>query len=255
MPETRVPIDPANPGHFFACCGLFELLETIAPGGTAHFASDGQRPRRAEFVVQSAASLSTNDLLAELRKCQFKACDHPVPKIAPATVRWFDHDITLNWWLDDRNVDKHVLKPWGGPQSGVGVLQALAAALPRQTPSSALFNLSAYITTRLGVDPRSTWNRLDCGYSPNNRNVEEALSAPVVDLLAGFGLQGFRPRQDNGSFVYALWWAPLPRAVARAAAAGALQVVPQTQYQFRLLHRSRGSKAFDFAEERQGNSR
>jgi len=26
----RVNVDPTNPGHFFACCGLFELASRIA---------------------------------------------------------------------------------------------------------------------------------------------------------------------------------------------------------------------------------
>src|ERR1019366_5799654 len=50
--ELRVPMDPLNPGQFFACCGLFELMAKAAPRACAHFVADEARPRRAEFVVE-----------------------------------------------------------------------------------------------------------------------------------------------------------------------------------------------------------
>src|ERR1035441_8291691 len=49
--ELRVPMDPLNPGQFFACCGLFELMAKAAREACAYFVADEARPRRAEFVV------------------------------------------------------------------------------------------------------------------------------------------------------------------------------------------------------------
>lgn len=250
MPELRVSIDPANPGHLYACCGLFELYEIIEPGGTASFETGGRQPRRAEFRLQSKSTLTFEQFLPELRRCEFEALEHAPPTIGPVRFRWFGNDMVLNWWLDEKNVDKHPLKPWGGQQTGVGVLKALTAALPEQIPAEHLFDLVRYTTTRLGVDPRSAWNKLDCGYSPNERNVKEARSAPIVDLPAAIGLQGFRPGRDNRLFVYVLWHMQLPRVIARAAAAGALKDIRRKEYEFLLLDRGQGYKAFDFANER-----
>lgn len=255
MPEIRIPIDPTNPGHVYACCGLFELFELAKPGGRALFALDPRQPRRAEFNLQPSGGLDLEQILTALRACEFTAVEHDQPTIAPARFRWFNREVVLNWWLNDENSDKNPLKPWGGQQTGVGILQALKAALPKQLSAAHIFDLVEFTTTRLGVDPRSTWNKLDCGYSPNERDVKEARSAPIVDLLAAIGLQGFRPCKLNRRFIYALWGLPLPRAVARAAAAGALKSVPGKEYAFALLDRGQGYKAFDFAKERQGNSR
>jgi hypothetical protein len=255
MPELQLPLDPSNPGLFYACCGLFELYEAIEPGGTALFVTGGRQRRRAEFRLRTKSNVTLEQLIAELRKCEFEALEHAQPTIAPARFRWFGHDVILNWWLDDENVDKRPLKPWGGQQTGVGVLQALTAALPERISGEHLFDLAQYTTTRLGVDPRSAWNKLDCGYSPNEREVKEARSAPAVDLLAAIGLQGFRPGRDNRHFVYALWRMDLPRVVARAAAAGALRDMPRREYEFLLLDRGQGYKAFGFGKERQRTSK
>ena len=39
-PKIRVNVDPTNPGQFFACCGLLELADRLAPGTEGWFAKD-----------------------------------------------------------------------------------------------------------------------------------------------------------------------------------------------------------------------
>src|SRR5207248_3084201 len=39
-PNIRVKVDPANPGQFFACCGLLELADRIWTGAEGWFDSE-----------------------------------------------------------------------------------------------------------------------------------------------------------------------------------------------------------------------
>lgn len=250
MTELRIPMDPINPGQFYACCGVFELYELYARGGLASFETDPRSPRQACFRLDTPSGVGLDRLMAELRACEFAALDHSERTIAPVRFRWAGRDVVLNWWLNDANTDKHPLKPWAGNQKSAGLFGKLVDALPTEASGGALMKLSVYTTSRLGVDPRSAWNKLDCGYSPNERDVKESQTAPAVDLLAAIGLQGFRPerKRPGAPFRYAVWSAPLPRVVARLAAAGEWAGAPRTIYEFRLLDRGQGYKAFDFAD-------
>jgi CRISPR-associated protein Csb3 len=57
VPESNLQIrlDPLNPGQFFACCGLFELLNQQEPGLLSHFVVDPRRPRVASTGHQLIA--------------------------------------------------------------------------------------------------------------------------------------------------------------------------------------------------------
>jgi len=70
--ELRVPMDPLNPGQFFACCGLFELMAKIAPGACAHFVTDDAKLRQAEFVVEGNELPGLGMILGALREAKFK---------------------------------------------------------------------------------------------------------------------------------------------------------------------------------------
>jgi CRISPR-associated protein Csx14 len=251
-------MDPTNPGQFYACCGLFELYEMYESGGLTWFERDRRMPRRAEFVLSAPAAGGVSRVLMDLRSCEFRPIQYENPKIAPVRFGWAAREMILDWWLTDDYTRDNPLKLWAGNQSSAMLMQRLVAAIPSDCSVSMLFELAQYTTTRLGVDPRSTWSKLDCGYSPNERDVKKAHTAPVVDLLAAVGLEGFRPgreRKDGMSeYVYALWGDRLPRAVARAAAVGLWPGITQAVYRFRLV--DRGSyMGFDFAKERQDESR
>src|SRR5687768_2399699 len=48
--ELHIPLDPLNPGQFFACCGLLELFTLESAAVLGSFSSDPYRPRVAAFV-------------------------------------------------------------------------------------------------------------------------------------------------------------------------------------------------------------
>jgi CRISPR-associated protein Csb3 len=46
----QINVDPANPGQFFACCGLFELADRLWPGCETWFDKSGM-----EFSIGHSA--------------------------------------------------------------------------------------------------------------------------------------------------------------------------------------------------------
>ena len=76
MPELRIPMDPMNPGQFFACCGLWELLTLRGATVVAHFEVQERRPRRGGFVLRSDGELPLTDAIRELRQATVQALEH-----------------------------------------------------------------------------------------------------------------------------------------------------------------------------------
>jgi len=106
MPEHRLRLDPHNPGQFFACCGLFELSELVAPGGEAWFAHEG-----CEFVLFTDASVPPRCFALEPQPdLRGKLGD---PKLEPLVLVAGDHRLVLNWWLNNTLTEKSRLKTWG----------------------------------------------------------------------------------------------------------------------------------------------
>lgn len=241
-PDIRVRVDVTNPGQFFACCGLLELAHRLWPGACGSFA-DG------EFRVARAGGgcPSLSELIGALRSTDIKEGKPDADK-ALQRVHMTAFGLTLDWWVDASGA-KTALKLWAGHQTSAGIVETLKGALPEcDQPASlpGLFEDARPLTGRFGFDPRSAWNALDAGFSPNEQGIPVA-TFPAVELLAAVGLQRCRPVQaQDGSLLYATWTVPVPAILAPAASAGLLPVGDTTRYRFRIV--GRGSyKAFDFA--------
>jgi CRISPR-associated protein Csx14 len=244
-PSLSVRVDVSNPGQFFACCGLLELVHRLWPLAEGWFVAD-------RFHISAYNTPGTDVLgacLAKLRESTLSTDDSRGEKaIRPVHVTHTDGiNLTLDWWID-RIGNKTALKLWAGQQTSVGIMRTLCGALrkPNNVPPGELFEAGQPLTGRFGVDPRAAWNPLDVGFSPNKQQMEVS-TYPAVELLAAIGLQGFRPREaEKGRWRYASWSIPLPPPVARAACAG---VVPAGEvYRYRFEIATRGSyKGFDFA--------
>src|ERR1035438_237283 len=98
--ELRVPMDPLNPGQFFACCGLFELMAKAAPEACAHFVADETKPRRAEFVVEGEGLPQLASVLGELREATFELIEEAEESVWPARLSIAGQVFVLDWWLD-----------------------------------------------------------------------------------------------------------------------------------------------------------
>jgi CRISPR-associated protein Csx14 len=248
--NIRINVDPANPGQFFACCGLLELADRLWPAAEvmATFSNDA-------FHLQSNdPGISVKGIVADLLDAP-RVADAPwrtingadrkpvkdVKKITPVHVGG-KINLRLSWWLDELEGRLSALKTWSAHKTSTGLLTDLSAAVDRKALSEhTLLQLSTGMTARFGFDPRSSWNTLDTGFSPNDQNLPVQTFA-ATELLAAIGIQTFRPSVSGDSFVYACWKHALPAPIARAVASGVVDIQTLTVYRFQI--RSRGKFKF-----------
>jgi CRISPR-associated protein Csb3 len=114
--------------------------------------------------------------------------------------------------------------------------------------TEGLFVRSRMMKSKFGIDPRSAWNALGVGFSPNEHGQDSA-TFPAVEFLGAIGLQGFRPdvvKRDSVS--YFLWNEKLPRLVARRAARNAWKGLKHAEYRFEIAKRGQSYKFFNFGK-------
>jgi len=245
MREYRIPLDPRNPGQFFACCGLFELAELARPGGRAAFEGADTA-----FVLRTECDFPPPRLtLMPPGTFDGKPYDG---KLEPLELESSGHLLGLNWWLTDALTQKSALKLHGARQETRVMLQELLDELNYDAPIEVLFHTGKYMTTRFGLDLRSAWDARDLGYSPNDLQgkAKAAVTFPWIEVLAVVGLQGFRPaeRTARSRFRYSTWRQPLPLAPARAACAAPWTGLQSNTFEFQLGRRGQGFKTFLFSE-------
>jgi hypothetical protein len=248
MPELRFSLDPRNPALFYACCGLIELLDIAGYDTLASFYVDRHHPRRAEFVVEGNRDSTLDALVGAIKGAKFQpgSSDQPPYKnaIAPVSISIFDREVELDWWLREFHDQATPLKCWAGQVTTSKLTSELTKLLPE---TGCSFESDGFTSTRFGIDPRSAWVALDLGYSPNEQG-QESRTYPVVELLAAFGLQGFRPSGSRSEgFTYALWLDPLPCVVSRTAAVQPWDGLAAVKYRFQLGERG-SYKYFSFAQ-------
>lgn len=249
MPELRLPLDPCNPGQFFACCGLFELAATKAANVTARFVCREDRPRRAEFVIAGPNLPGLETFLASLRELTFEPIGGGEEEsIRPMRLRIDGHPLELDWWLDEYRARATNLKCWAGQVTTRKLFEELPPLIDIGATAAGLMNAGGMTKSKFGADPRSAWNALDFGYSPNVHN-QDAATYPAVEVLAAIGLQGFRLRAENRECVaYSLWTVDLPLAVARLAARAPWHGLPRFDYHFEIAKRGQSYKYFTFGQ-------
>lgn len=248
MPELRVPMDPWNPGQFYACCGLVELLDA-----TSYFDVREDRPRHAEFVLDGVEDGDLRKLIEDLRGAQydFGGQDGQVEKsVQPIWITLRGRRLKLDWWLEpfyERSID---LKCWAGQVTTSKLIEELAAGLDPES-SRDLFKRPLMTKSKFGIDPRSAWNSLGVGFSPNEHGQDSA-TFPAVELFGAVGLQGFRPQvKSRDSVSYALWKCKLARITARRAARAPWDGLTISEYEFRIEKRGQSYKFFTFATQKE----
>jgi CRISPR-associated protein Csx14 len=262
MHELRIPFDPCNPGQYYACCGLIELFELFDVEPWSRFEVDWRRPRIASFIVQTSSGLDMAAVVERIRVAEYQPLRRPggdrpeQDPIAPIAVTGLGRHHVIDWWLSPFRDQAAAWKCWAGQLTVAKLFTTLPALLPlaplagapvEESSEGGLFNSSCFASTRFGVDPRSAWVAIDLGYSANTQG-QEARTFPLVEVLAAFGLQTFRPAGNRSSgFSYSLWLHPLPALVARTASAKPWDGLPALTCSFDV--QKRGSyKYFTFAQ-------
>ncbi len=251
MIELKVNLDPLNPGQFFACCGLLDLLEGSGTNTLSHFVSSTESARRAQFIVRGDG-IDLSRELDELRLSQVIAAKEIHMSIErgirPIYVITHKREWRFDWWLTEFGDQSTELKCWAGQVQSVALAKELFRLLSPLTDPEGLFDFAAMTKSKFGIDPRSAWNALDFGYSPNQHDMDIA-TYPAVEVMGCLGLQSFRPTVLLGRKLrYALWRQELPYTVARLAAFMPWSSLRHRSYEFSIDKRGQSYKFFSFSK-------
>lgn len=257
-----VELDPTNPGHFFAACGLMELASR---GCKVPILARFDGPT---FVVDTQRTLT--ELLCGLVEGGLRiikpqddgeddddANDGGSEAAAPIEVGT-SPPFTVDWWQDPRHGRK--LKLWAGSMNGPRIAQAMLCAIADPALHTAkIFDHATVVTDPENpskkVEPfyfdarrGDNANSRDVGFAPNDLKLE-TLAFPAVEILCFIGLQRFRPlpAPQGGRrrlFDYWTWSEWLPILVAPSVACGMVQLPNTKQYQFESWFRTDKLKAF-----------
>lgn len=247
MSELRIPLDPTNPGQFYACCGLVELFTLLKQrDALSHFDHDPSRPKYAEFLLTGASEAELSGVVRQIAHADYSAISdwETEQSIRPIRAEFPGLALELDWWLDEFRLEATPLKCWAGQVTGLRLFDELPKLLNPEAGSSQIFHFAKPSKSKFGVDPRSAWNALDFGYSPNEHG-EDAATFPAVEMLAAFGLQSFRPFPDKRrSAHYSLWRTPLPRVAAIQASLEPWDGLDVSTFRFQIDKRGQSYKYF-----------
>ncbi len=211
-PNITVPVDLANPGQFFACCGLLELADRLWPGAEGWFSGD-------KFSISSAnAKCDLAILLRAFSSAAVDQVDSNDSAASPLRLRLTTTAILLDWWRDEAAGGQR-LKTWAGRQSGPQIFRLMKARVLEAPPNDP-FGFAAAIfdgkdgkarkktTSPFYFDSRRAGTSLDAGFSADEQQMS-VREYPVVEALAMVGLQRCRPRVEESAtrptFAYTAW--------------------------------------------------
>lgn len=255
----EVAVDPFNPGHFFAACGLFELSHRLAPEVEAHF---GDRcfmvrggpslPDVLDALQVAGVAVEQDDSAAVGDDDEEDGTDRAAPlRLAPP------FDLRVDWWLDRAGRE---LKVWAGTMDNGRIARAMLAAMASpdyRTPE--LLERGQVVP-----DPENPRKKVEPFYfdarrAPNSHARDAGFSSdelgmavtafPASEFLCLIGLQRFRPSPHPAHrriFDYRAWLSSLPIELAALAVPGAVSVGAARRYRFENWFRTgqRKHKAF-----------
>jgi len=273
--NIRVKVDPANPGQFFACCGLLELADRLWPGAEGWF-------EKGMFYIKCPGTLK--QLLDAFLNAEVKSTlsDEELKRLgtllsakkadlSPEEIeekenlheRWKKYerlylakpfDLWVDWWRDEKG-ERTELKTWAAKQFVLEILRPLIQALRGIIMEEVLDDILQCPANVDGLpfyfdsEAYSQNTDIDIGFSPYKlRHIISTrdIIKPALEVFAFFGLQRFRPRSIPGKevFRYTLWPIPLPPVIAAAVVCKAITLPDTRSYEFRPLKRTKYMKAF-----------
>ena len=271
-PSITVAVDPTNPGQFFACCGLLELAARLWPGAEGWFADGGR-----EFEIACGGTL--RELLEKLStaKLETSLTDEGMKRLgsllsaAKASLTEKDEadkerlraiwqrervtltapfNLSLDWWWD-KGSGMNALKTWAAKQFVLEIARPLLAVAGQvswtdESPSPCLTTTAKLSGLPFYFDAANNAQNTprDFGVSPSAMK-QAPSDRPLLELLAYFGMQRFRPHRPLKSEVmrYTAWSIPLAPAAAGATVSGALEFPNESRYEFQMLKRTEYMKA------------
>ncbi len=265
----RLNVDVLNPGQYFACCGLFELLSCLVPEATSHFEMDANKQwwfmLSSEVSMPKSQDVTLKSLLhafaaAELTVVKDKSREDQEidTKTAPLEIGAPFH-LRLDWW-ETVSQQTSALKVWAGSMDCYRIALAMkdavgdiVALLTDEKDAQRILFASRVVydkTSRKKVEPfyfdvnrGPNADARDVGFSANGLKFE-TLAAPAVEVLCLIGLQRAIPSPGDTSrrFIYHLWTRPLPISLLAAAVQGELPNVSTYAYCFESWFRTSQKK-------------
>lgn len=277
-PIITVNVDITNPGQFFACCGLLELADRLWPGAEGWFAEDrflisgnsecslcALLKALAESTVANTMTpeqIARLEELSAMNKKQRKATpgledekksleslrrESPIVLTGPIAFR-------IDWFCDEFAGGSR-FKTWAGQQSVLDITKAMHCGMAGASNQvdTLVWNNSRGIGLPFNFDSDlgSQGSALDIGFSfdplaSSTLTRIDGTCKPILELLCFIGLQRFRPREilRENRFVYTAWNTPLLPSVATALVCDAVSVSNGSQYEFKLLYRTKYLKSF-----------
>jgi CRISPR-associated endonuclease/helicase Cas3 len=248
-PSASIAVNPVNPGHYFACCGLFELAALLSPDALAWFEQGGSGFR---FHLSNTPALS--DLIDKITAAEILPLDPADATASPIHIA-APFNLRIDWWktADDSTT---ALKVWAGKMEAPRIARAMQKAIHTDDGDRLLFNSRiAYVpedpTTKVepfyfdaNRGPNS--DARDVGFSINDLGLE-TLAAPAVEFLTLVGLQRAVPQPSGDRlFDYHLWHIPIPITLLAAAINGLTEPTSEHAFRFESWYRTsqRKHKAF-----------
>jgi CRISPR-associated endonuclease/helicase Cas3 len=251
VPTATLAVNPANPGHYFACCGLFELATRprLFPDAVAWFE---QTDTGFRFHLANTPPLT--ELIGKITAADITTLDPNDATASPITIGG-PFDLRVDWWKT--SVAKtSALKVWAGTMEAPRIARAMQKAIRPEDEDRILYNL------RIAYAPGNPTKKVepfyfdanrgpnsdarDVGFSTNDLGLE-TLAAPAAEFLTLVGLQRAIPEPSGDRlFDYHLWQTPVPIPLLAAAINGLTDARPQPSFRFESWYRTsqRKHKAF-----------
>lgn len=261
---VTLAVNPTNPGHYFACCGLFELATRLtaktaanAHGVQAWFDQD---PISRDWYFNLTNTSPLTELLERIATAEFNVLDisdnHSAVEISsPFHLR-------LDWWRHEGRATGK-LKTWAGQMKAYSIIATLAAAVARalrMSDAQDLFALEAKPIDAVSYfdAPRSAnATARDVGFSMDKLKkggvVYQSILHPTVEFFCLIGLQRCRPAlvpnepRLEQTYAYYTWSKPITPELIPAAAIGLLPDRSPTCYHFANRSRTSDYRAFGTA--------
>jgi CRISPR-associated protein Csb3 len=277
-PNIAIPVDLANPGQFFACCGLLELADRLWLGTEGWFEGEhflivgppecslrALLDKLTESTVTNTMTAVQNARLEELssmkkkereaisgleeEKKSLESLRGELPIVITGAV-----EFRVDWFCNELSGGPR-FKTWAGRQSVLEITKAMHRGLTRainESDSSPWGSVRGIgLPFNFDSDLGDQGSALDIGFSfdplaDSKVTRIEGTCRPVLEFLCFVGLQRFRPREitRENRFVYTIWNAALSPSVAAAVACGAVEVGDGLPHEFRLLYRTKYLKSF-----------
>lgn len=239
--EIIIPVDVANPGQFFACCGLLELADLLWPDAEGHF---DLNTLRQVFRIRTTHYAILEDLLRTARGLTFESDDPASPAVGEDEDDEVSEmvqsikiqspvNLLLDWWADKS------IKPWAGRMEAVPILKAMLDAVdptsldPLNQATVAYYKGKKrepfYFDYRRGCNAHP----LDSGFSPDTQGFK-ADCFPTVEAMCFVGLQRARPAPtgEPNQSRYVVWTEPLPINVIAPVVCGLASIRNTSVYRF-----------------------